>query len=78
MPALTAYHCLFSDGPIEGKRVLVAGGAGAVGHSAIELAKWGGAEVITTVSELTEKLVPGSVILSAPSVRTCSSEVMNN
>ncbi len=50
VPALTAYHCLFSDGPIEGKRVLVAGGAGAVGHAAIELAKWGGAEVVTTVS----------------------------
>jgi NADPH2:quinone reductase len=50
VPAVTAYHCLFSDGPIEGKRVLVAGGAGAVGHAAIELAKWAGAEVVTTVS----------------------------
>jgi len=50
VPALTAYHCLFSDGPIEGQRVLVHGGAGAVGHYAIELAKWGGAEVVTTVS----------------------------
>src|SRR3954471_19131771 len=50
VPAVTAYHCLFSDGPIEGQRVLVAGGAGAVGHAAIELAKWGGAEVVTTVS----------------------------
>lgn len=51
IPALTAYHCLFADGPIKGKRVLVAGGAGAVGHAAIELAKWGGAsEVVTTVS----------------------------
>ncbi len=50
VPAVTAYHCLFSDGPIEGKRVLVAGGAGAVGHAAISLAKWGGAEVVTTVS----------------------------
>jgi NADPH2:quinone reductase len=50
VPAVTAYHCLFSDGPIAGKRVLVAGGAGAVGHAAIELAKWGGAEVVTTVS----------------------------
>jgi NADPH2:quinone reductase len=28
----------------------VAGGAGAVGHAAIELARWGGAEVVTTVS----------------------------
>jgi NADPH2:quinone reductase len=50
VPAVTAYHCLFSDGPIDGQRVLVAGGAGAVGHAAIELAKWGGAEVVTTVS----------------------------
>ena len=50
IPALTAYHCLFCDGPIEGRRVLVAGGAGAVGHAAIELARWGGAEVVTTVS----------------------------
>jgi len=30
--------------------VLVAGGAGAVGHAAIQLAKWAGARVITTVS----------------------------
>jgi NADPH2:quinone reductase len=50
IPALTAYHCLFADGPIDGRRVLVAGGAGAVGHAAIELARWGGAEVVTTVS----------------------------
>jgi NADPH2:quinone reductase len=50
VPALTAYHCLFSDGPIDGRRVLVHGGAGAVGHAAIELGKWGGAEVVTTVS----------------------------
>ena len=50
VPALTAYHCLFADGPIAGRSVLVAGGAGAVGHSAIELAKWAGARVVTTVS----------------------------
>src|ERR1019366_1124842 len=30
--------------------VLVAGGAGAVGHAAIELARWGGARVAATVS----------------------------
>jgi NADPH:quinone reductase len=50
VPAVTAYRCLFADGPIEGKTVLVAGGAGAVGHFAIELAKRAGARVITTVS----------------------------
>lgn len=50
IPAMTAHRCLFADGPVEGKTVLVAGGAGAVGHYAIELAKWRGAHVIATVS----------------------------
>jgi NADPH:quinone reductase len=50
VPALTAHRCLFADGPIDGKSVLVAGGAGAVGHFAIELAKRAGARVVTTVS----------------------------
>ncbi len=50
IPALTAYRCLFADGPISGQTVLVAGGAGAVGHYAIELAKHAGARVVTTVS----------------------------
>lgn len=50
VPALTAHRCLFADGPLDGRTVLVAGGAGAVGHFAIELAKWAGARVITTVS----------------------------
>ena len=50
IPALTAYHCLRADGPIDGASVLVAGGAGAVGHAAIELGKWSGAKVIATVS----------------------------
>jgi NADPH:quinone reductase len=50
VPAMTAHYCLFSDGPITGQTVLVAGGAGAVGHFAIELAKRAGARVIATVS----------------------------
>jgi NADPH2:quinone reductase len=50
VPAVTAYRCLFADGPLEGKNVLVAGGAGAVGHYAIELARRAGARVVTTVS----------------------------
>jgi NADPH:quinone reductase len=50
VPAMTAHRCLFADGPIDGKTVLVAGGAGAVGHFAIELAKHAGARVATTVS----------------------------
>jgi NADPH:quinone reductase len=50
VPAVTAHYCLFRDGPVEGRTVLVAGGAGAVGHFAIELAKRAGARVVTTVS----------------------------
>src|SRR3954451_89592 len=51
IPAMTAHRCLFADGPIEGKTVLVAGGAGAVGRCAIELGRWAGAgRIIATVS----------------------------
>jgi NADPH2:quinone reductase len=50
VPAMTAHYCLFADGPVQGQTVLVAGGAGAVGHFAIELAKRAGARVVTTVS----------------------------
>ena len=50
VPAMTAHRCVFSDGPVTGKTVLVTGGAGAVGHYAIQLAKLGGAEIISTVS----------------------------
>src|SRR3954470_12887988 len=51
IPAMTAHRCLFADGPIEGKTVVVAGGAGAVGRCAIELGRWAGAgRIIATVS----------------------------
>jgi NADPH:quinone reductase len=50
IPALTAHRCLYADGLIEGAQVLVQGGAGAVGHAAIELARFGGARVAATVS----------------------------
>jgi NADPH:quinone reductase len=50
VPAMTAHWCVFADGPVAGKTVLVAGGAGAVGHFAIELAARAGARVIATAS----------------------------
>ncbi|MDQ1670701.1 MAG: NADPH:quinone reductase [Actinomycetota bacterium] len=59
VPFLTAHRCLTvtEDGPtrlgpgtLEGRAVLVAGGAGAVGNAAIQLARWSDATVITTVS----------------------------
>jgi len=50
VPAMTAHRCLFADGPLQGKTVLIPGGAGAVGHYAVQEAKLAGAVVISTVS----------------------------
>ncbi len=50
IPASTAYYGIFSNGSVKGKTILVSGGAGAVGFYGIQLAKWSGANVITTVS----------------------------
>jgi NADPH:quinone reductase len=59
IPALTAHRCLtvselgpreLEPGALAGRTVLVAGGAGAVGHAAIQLARWAGARVISTIS----------------------------
>ena len=50
IPASTAYYGMLCDGSVENQTVLVTGGAGAVGYYGIQLAKWSGATVITTVS----------------------------
>ncbi|WP_122817301.1 NADPH:quinone reductase [Nocardioides pantholopis] len=59
VPAVTAHRALTSGwrgptrlapGAMEGMTVLVAGGAGAVGNAAIQLARWSGATVVATVS----------------------------
>jgi NADPH2:quinone reductase len=50
VPCMTAHRCVFMAGPVHGLTVLVTGGAGAVGHYAVQLAKWAGATVISTVS----------------------------
>ena len=51
VPALTAHRCVFADGPVAGKTVLVPGGAGAVGNMALQMARIGGAaNIISTVS----------------------------
>ena len=51
VPALTAHRCVFADGPVAGKTVLVTGGAGAVGFYAVQFARHGGACVIATVGD---------------------------
>src|SRR5260221_7673097 len=50
VPGMTAHRCVFVGGPVQGKTLLVTGGAGAVGHYAVQLATWAGARVIATVS----------------------------
>ena len=59
IPAVTAHRALTvaEDGParlrpgaLGGRTILVAGGAGAVGNAAVQLARWAGAQVIATVS----------------------------
>jgi NADPH2:quinone reductase len=59
IPFLTAHRCLtvaeslpdrIGPGTLNGRTVLVQGGAGAVGNAAIQLARWADATVITTVS----------------------------
>jgi NADPH2:quinone reductase len=50
IPGMTAHGCVFAAGPVQGKTLLVTGGAGAVGHYAVQLATWAGAQVIATVS----------------------------
>jgi NADPH2:quinone reductase len=50
IPALTAYQAIALAGPVEGRTVLIPGGAGAVGHYAIQIAKVKGARVVATVS----------------------------
>jgi len=50
IPAMTAHRCVFLAAPVHGRYVLVTGGAGAVGHYAVQFAAWAGATVIATVS----------------------------
>jgi NADPH2:quinone reductase len=50
IPVMTAHRCVFADGPVEGQTVLVTGGAGRVGHYAVQWASQAGARVIATAS----------------------------
>jgi NADPH2:quinone reductase len=50
IPAMTAYHAIAVARVSKGSKVLITGGAGGVGHYAIQFAKARGATVLTTVS----------------------------
>ena len=50
IPMMTAHRCVFADGPVEGLTTVVTGGAGRVGHYALQWASRAGARVIATAS----------------------------
>jgi NADPH:quinone reductase len=49
IPGITAHRAVHAAGPVEGKIVLVQGGAGTVGSFAVGLARQAGARVIATI-----------------------------
>lgn len=50
IPAMTAHRCVFADGDVKGQTILITGGAGRVGHYAVQWASQAGAIVIATAS----------------------------
>lgn len=50
IPAMTAHRCVFADGDVAGQTILVTGGAGRVGHYAVQWASQADATVIATAS----------------------------
>jgi len=55
IPAMTAHRAVFADGDVEGQVLLVMGGAGRVGHYAIQWAHQAGATVVSTASNPDDK-----------------------
>jgi NADPH2:quinone reductase len=55
IPALTALHAVMMAGGVQGQRVLVAGGAGAVGHYAVQFARLLGARQVLATASAPEK-----------------------
>ncbi len=74
IPAMTAHRCVTSDGPVSGKTVLVTGGAGRVGYYAIQWAKFFGASVIATSSNIESTLnckkAGADLVVEHPSPKT--------
>jgi NADPH:quinone reductase len=60
IPYITAHHCVFADGPVTSRTLLVTGGAGAVGNAAIRFAYWGGARLLATASSVEKSRLAGA------------------
>ena len=57
IPVMTAHRCVFADGDVAGQTILVTGGAGRVGHYAVQWASQAGAQVIATASNDKDRAV---------------------
>ncbi len=55
IPVMTAHRAVFADGNVAGQTMLVTGGAGRVGHYAVQWASQAGATVIATASNEVDK-----------------------
>lgn len=68
IPAMTAHRCVFADGPVQGQTLVITGGAGRVGHYAVQWASQAGARVIATASNVEDaescRLAGASVIIN--------------
>jgi len=62
IPLMTAHRCVFADGPVDGQTVVVTGGAGRVGHYAVQWAAQAGAKVIATASSEADAATIGKMI----------------
>jgi NADPH2:quinone reductase len=72
IPAMTAHRAVFADGDVEGKTILVTGGAGRVGYYAVQWASKGGATVIATAN------ITSSIIVTRSSLTPYSHVMAEN
>src|SRR3954454_10299426 len=83
IPGITAHRAIFGDGAVAGKTILVQGVLGAVGSVAAQLARWGGATVIGTVTRESDLDQVGAAVAHAvalnqaqpdEAIRSCAPE----
>ncbi|SFR02389.1 NADPH2:quinone reductase [Lentzea waywayandensis] len=73
IPGITAHRTVFADGPVDGRTVLVQGVLGGVGSLAAQLARWGGATVLGTVTRTSDlDLVDPEIVSHATALDTPS------
>src|SRR5919199_1001223 len=71
IPGITAHRAVHVAGPVQGRTVLVQGGAGAVGICAVQLAQRAGASVIATVRSAVDEATArraGAAVVLGPGV----------